>query len=35
MGVWIVRLLHKAPLGVGEASAGRTNGAQMTSVTAI
>ena len=27
MGAWTVRLLHGAPLGISEASEGRTNGA--------
>ena len=35
MGAWMVRPLHGAPLGVGEASEGRTDGAQMSSLIAI
>ena len=32
---WTVRLLHGAPLGISEASEGRTNGAQMSSLTTV
>ena len=31
-GAWTVRLLHGAPPGIGEASDGITNGAQMSSL---
>ena len=34
-GAWTVRPLHGAPPGIGEASEGRTNGAQMSSLTTI
>ena len=34
-GAWTVRLLHGAPPGIGEASEGRTNGAQMSSMTTV
>ena len=34
-GAWTVRLLHGAPPGIGEASEGRTNGAQMSSLTTV
>ena len=34
-GAWTVRPLHGAPPGIGEASEGRTNGAQMSSLTTV
>ena len=34
-GAWTVRPLHGAPPGAGEASEGRTNGAQMSSLTTV
>ena len=34
-GAWMVRTLHGAPPGIGEASEGRTNGAQMSSLTTV
>ena len=34
-GAWTVRPLHRAPLGISEASEGRTNGAQMSSLTTV
>ena len=34
-GAWTVHPLHGAPLGISEASEGRTNGAQMSSVTTV
>ena len=34
-GAWMVRPLHGAPPGVGEVSEGRTNGAQMSSLTTV
>ena len=34
-GAWAVRPLHRAPPGVGEASKGRANGAQMSSLTTV
>ena len=34
-GAWTVHLLHGAPLGVGEASEGRTNGVQVSSLTTV
>ena len=34
-GAWTVRPLHGAPPGIGEASEGRTNGAQMSSLTIV
>ena len=34
-GAWTVRLLHGASPGIGEASEGRTNGAQMSSLTTV
>ena len=34
-GAWTVRPLHGAPQGIGEASEGRTNGAQMSSLTTV
>ena len=34
-GAWMVRPLHRAPPGIGEASEGRTNGAQMSSLTTV
>ena len=34
-GAWTVRPLHGAPPGIGEQSEGRTNGAQMSSLTTV
>ena len=34
-GAWTVRPLHGDPPGIGEASEGRTNGAQMCSLTTV
>ena len=35
MGAWMIRPLHGAPPRVGEASEGRTNGAQISSLTTV
>ena len=35
MGPWTVCLLHGAPLGLGEASEGRANGVQISSLTTV
>ena len=34
-GAWTVRPLHGAPPGIGDASEGRTNGAQRSSLTTV
>ena len=34
-GTWTACLLHGAPLGVGKANEGRTNGVQMSNLTAV